>query len=244
MMPPIATTPPQGAETLRAENVRMDFVQRVGFLRKREEHSALEGVSLTIEQNAITGLVGDSGGGKTTLAKILSGLLKPTLGQVFLADLPIYPPGGDGYRNARKRVRYIFQNVNAPLNPRMRIMKTLEEPIDVHTPMTRERRLHRIEEVAAEVDLPLKLLQKYPQALSGGEKRRVALARALVCRPAFIIADEPTAGLDADLRVGLLALFRTLRDLEKIGVLIISHDFHALATICDDVRIIVNGRLI
>ncbi len=236
-----------GRETsavLRAEDVTKDFVVRKGMFRKKTLYRALEGVSVALQKNSIIGLVGDSGGGKTTFAKIFSGLLEPTAGQVYLADEPLYGSNRNAYKRARKEVRYIFQNVNAPLNPRMKIISTLEEPIDVHTPMTNEERRRRIEEVAAEVGLPVKLLHKYPHALSGGEKRRVALARALVCRPSFIIADEPTAGLDADLREGLLTLFRTLRDIEKIGVLIVSHDFHAMATVCDDVRIIVNGRMV
>ena len=234
----------EGTASLRAEKVTKDFVQRAGFLRKKETTRVLDDVSLEIHRDAIVGLVGDSGGGKTTLAKMLCGMLPPTSGQVFFGGDPLYGANGQGYQNARKRVRYIFQNVNAPLNPRMKIIQSLEEPIDVHSPMSAELRQRRIEEVAHEVDLPLRLLHKYPHALSGGEKRRVALARALACRPHFVIADEPTAGLDADLRDGLLLLLQKLRDLEHIGVLIISHDFHALATICDDVKIIVNGKLV
>ncbi len=244
-MNPMPTSTLQDLSTvLRADQVTKDFVVRKGLFRKKDVYRALEGITVELRKNSIIGLVGDSGGGKTTFAKILSGLMTPTAGQVFLADQPLYGASSETYKRARKEVRYIFQNVNAPLNPRMKILSTLEEPIDVHTPMTNEERRNRIEEVAREVDLPLKLLHKYPHALSGGEKRRVALARALVCRPSFIIADEPTAGLDADLREGLLALFRTLRDIEKIGVLIVSHDFNAMATVCDDVRIIVNGRLV
>ena len=242
----VALTSPRGgtASVLRAEHVTMEYVQNKGLFRHKNFYRALEDVTVALHKNVIIGLVGDSGGGKTTFAKILAGLQRPTAGQVFLDDEPMYGSTGNGYRRAREEVRYIFQNVNAPLNPRMKIISTLEEPIDVHTPMSRAERQQRIEHVAEEVDLPLKLLPKYPHALSGGEKRRVALARALVCRPSFIIADEPTAGLDADLRDGLLQLFCKLRDVERLGILLISHDFHAMATICDHVNIIVSGKLV
>jgi ABC-type glutathione transport system ATPase component len=230
------------ATQLRAQDVSMEFSQRKGLFRRGESKSVLRNINLTVSRGVIVGLVGNSGGGKTTLAKILAGLLKPTEGQVFLDEIPLYSSNGNGYSRARQAIRFMFQNVNAPLNPRMKLRSILEEPLLIHTKLPPIKRETRIEEVAAEVYMPLNLLDVFPRALSGGEKRRAALARALMCRPSFIIADEPTAGLDTDLREALLKLFRKLRDVENTGILLISHDRDAIAFACDNVVSLSEGR--
>jgi ABC-type glutathione transport system ATPase component len=232
----------EGSCNLFAENIIQEYYLRKTIFRTPSKTCVLDGFTLNQSERKIIGLVGDSGAGKTTFAKIFAGLLKPTSGQVYLNGQPIYSMNGQGYKLARKSIRFIFQNVNAPLNPRMSIRMILEEPLEVHSDLTRFEWKIRITNVAEEVGLPLRLLEKYPAALSGGEKRRVALARALMNRPLFIIADEPTAGLDTDLRRGLLTLLQKLRDVEGIGILVISHDMNAIATICDEVIVLNKGK--
>ena len=229
-------------ECLRAEDITMEFSTGRRLFGSRTTQRILNGVSVTLPVSRIVGIVGESGSGKTTLAKILAGLLPPTGGQVYLNGISLYSLNGSGYAHARKAIRFIFQNVNAPLNPRIRIGGILEEPLKVHTNLMSHQRVQRMEEIAREVDLPLDLLDKYPRALSGGEKRRVGIARALMCRPLYMIADEPTASLDADLLVGFLELFRKLRDVEKIGILVVSHDIQIVKALCDEVLELKDGR--
>ena len=192
-------------------------------------------MNLVLPVGKILGVVGESGSGKTTLAKILAGLLRPTGGQVYLNDHSLYSRNRSTDADARKAIRFIFQNVDAPLNPRIRIYNILDEPLTVHTRLGKDGRQRRIEEVAAEVELSSVLFDKYPWQLSGGEKRRVSIARALMWRPSFIIADEPSAGLDADLCEGFIALFRKLAEVERIGVLVVSHETLMLKALCDEV---------
>jgi len=227
---------------LEAKSVSKDFSIRRGLFKK-SALNVLADVDLAVRSSQVIGLVGESGSGKTTLARILAGLLPPTSGDVFLDGASIISRNGEGHREARKRIRFMFQNINAPLNPRIRIGNILEEPLEIHSRLSREERVRRVVEVCAEVHLPLQLLGELPKALSGGEKRRVGLARALMVRPWFIVADEPSAGLDADLRGAFLELFRELSMTERIGVLIVSHDMHMLKPLCTEIREIKDTRV-
>ncbi|TAK54217.1 MAG: ATP-binding cassette domain-containing protein, partial [Bacteroidetes bacterium] len=209
---------PKEFQELRAEQISHEFHSRTRIFQKQDNNKVLDGMDLTIKRKTVVGLVGESGSGKTTLARIMCGMLKPTKGEVYLDTIPIHSTNKAERTVARQNIRFIFQNVNAPFNPRMKVWDTVEEPLLVHTELAVKERKERIEYVTHEVGLPVELLQKYPRTLSGGEKRRIGIARALVVRPHFLIADEPTAGLDADLRGDLLKLFTELRDKESLGI--------------------------
>ena len=228
--------------TLEAKDVSKDFPVRRGLFKK-SSLTVITNADLAVRSSEVVGLVGESGSGKTTLARILAGLLPPTAGDVFLDGASIHSRNGGARLQARKRIRFMFQKINAPLNPRMRIGNTLMEPLEIHTTMTKHERVRRVLDVCAEVRLPMHLLYELPRALSGGEKRRVGLARALMVRPWFIIADEPTAGLDADLRAGFLELIKKLSEAERIGIVVVSHDIGMVKSICSEIHEIKNARV-
>lgn len=204
---------------------------------------AVAGISLALKVGETIGLVGESGSGKTTLAKALVGLNRPTSGTVSLEGRDLTALKRADRLWLRRRVQMIFQDPLSSLSPRARIGRLLAEPIVIHGLDQREC-WPKVLDLMARLGLSEAQLEKYPHQISGGQARRVAIARALVTEPAFLIADEPTAGLDVSVQGELLNLLADLQKRFSLGILMVSHNLNVIGRVTDRVAIMYLGKVV
>lgn len=224
----------------------LDFsgVTKVYNVRGAGQLKALDDVSFTLSSGQTIGLVGQSGSGKSTIAKILTQLERPTTGTVSLDGKPI-PVRGRGLRAYRQAVRMVFQDPFASLNPYHSIRYHLERPLRLHDVVPKDetdaevRRL--LERVRLDADA---VIDRRPHELSGGQRQRVAIARALASRPSLLIADEPVSMLDVSIRLGVLNLLADLQREEGLGVLYITHDLATARHFSDEIMVLNQGRVV
>ncbi|MEM8686614.1 MAG: ATP-binding cassette domain-containing protein [Pseudomonadota bacterium] len=209
---------------------------------------AVDQVSLEIPKGSFVGLVGESGSGKTTLGRSILRAAPITSGKIRYADGEVdYDVGSLGkedLRDYRKRAQLIFQDPYAALSPRMTVRDIIAEPLEVmKITKTREETDERVREIAAKCRLNLEHLRRFPHAFSGGQRQRISIARALVCGPKFVVADEAVAALDVSIQADILNLLKTLqRDLD-LTFLFISHDLSVVAHVCDYVAVMYHGKI-
>ncbi|MEL5991203.1 ABC transporter ATP-binding protein [Microbacterium phosphatis] len=205
---------------------------------------ALDDVSFILRERQTIALVGQSGSGKSTIAKILTQLETPTSGQVLLDGKPI-PTRGRGLRAYRQQLRMVFQDPFASLNPYHSIRYHLERPLrldDVVPAAETDAEVRRLlERVRLDADA---VIDRRPHELSGGQRQRVAIARALASRPKLLVADEPVSMLDVSIRVGVLNLLAELQRDEGLGVLYITHDLATARHFSDEIMVLHHGRVV
>jgi peptide/nickel transport system ATP-binding protein len=204
---------------------------------------ALDDVTLTIPKRAIVGLVGESGSGKTTLCRVLIGLLRASSGTITLDGRPIERHLAHDPLAFRRRVQMLLQDAVASLSPRMTVRRTLEEPIQIHN-LPAEESQERLRGILKRLGLPEDVLTKFPHQISGGQARRVGVARALVMRPELIVADEPTAGLDVSVQGELLNLLLDLRREFDLTYLLVSHNLNVVRRVTDRTAVMYLGQIV
>ncbi len=230
---------------LSIKNLYKEFpVDKGIFKQSNESVKAVQNVSLKVRQNKILGLVGESGSGKSTLGKTIIKLIEPTSGEINFKNQNISGFNRKKMQNVRQKMQMIFQDPFASLNPRKNILDTLMEPILVHNLMKKNEAKEYISQIINDVGLPSESLNRFPHEFSGGQRQRIGIARALVLKPEFIIADEPVSALDVSIQAQVLNLLETLKETYNLTMIFISHDLSVIEYFCDEVAVMYLGHIV
>jgi oligopeptide transport system ATP-binding protein len=200
-------------------------------------------VSLAVAQGEVVGLVGESGCGKSTLGRLALGLLPPTSGKVFFKGRDLSALGREELRGLRKEIQIIFQDPFASLNPRMRILDIVSEPLVVHGLAKGDELRARAAALLLKVGLQADALTRYPHEFSGGQRQRIGIARALASGPSFIVADEPVSALDVSVQAQIINLLDDLRAEMGLSFLFIAHDLNLVRYFSDRVAVMYLGKI-
>jgi oligopeptide/dipeptide ABC transporter ATP-binding protein len=218
--------------------IRNVFGRRTGWLK------AVDDVTFQVRPGEIMGLVGESGCGKSTLGKTIIGINRPDGGEIVFDGQEIGHLPPRRHRKVRRHLQYVYQDPGASLDPRWKIRRSLHEPLIIHTNLSAAEREQRVQEILRAVGLPHAHLDLYPHELSGGQQRRVGLARILTLQPSLVILDEPTSGLDVSVQATILKLFRGLQQQFDLTYLFISHDLAVVRMMCHRVAVMYLGRIV
>ncbi|WP_421788685.1 ABC transporter ATP-binding protein [Gardnerella sp. DNF01189] len=210
---------------------------------KNSNKLALANANLRINSGSTLALVGESGAGKTTIAKLISGQIKPNSGLVLLNGENLNRLNNKAHRQALSRIGYVFQDSGSALNPRKTIGWSIAEPLLLHTNLDANERLERVEEMLNQVQLPVEFASRFPHELSGGQRQRVGIARALILQPSLLIVDEPTSALDVTVQRCVLNLLHDLQQKYRYACLFITHDVGVVQEVASEVAIIRNGSV-
>jgi len=240
---------PGAKPVISVRDLAVHFPIGRGLFTPKTVVRAVEGVNLDIPKGSFFGLVGESGSGKTTLGRAMLKAVPISRGHVKFEDgevsYDLANMTSDQLRDYRKRAQLIFQDPYAALSPRMTVRDIIAEPVEVMgITKTREETDKRVREIAAKCRLNLEHLRRFPHAFSGGQRQRISIARALVCNPRFVVADESVAALDVSIQADVLNLLKALQKQLGLTFLFISHDLSVVAHICDHVAVMYLGRLV
>jgi oligopeptide/dipeptide ABC transporter ATP-binding protein len=231
-------------ETLKVDSLKKYFFIKKGFMTKSLLIKAVDGVDFSIGEDKIFALVGESGCGKSTVARLVTGLIKPTSGKVLYDGKNIFEMSGDDLKIFRRSVQIIFQDPFASLNPRKNIMDTVSEPLRIHKIVRKEGLKDKVIELLSKVGLGSDLLHRYPHELSGGQRQRVCIARALAVSPKLIVADEPLSALDISIQAQILNLLNELKREYRLSFLFISHDLKVVHYFSDTIGVMYLGKIV
>jgi len=216
------------------------------FSRHRSAVHAVDHVTFSIGEGEVLGLAGESGSGKSTTGRLLLRLVEPTSGKIEYRGREITRLGPRELTAFRSRAQVVFQDPNSSLSPRMTVGQAITHPLQIHRMGTPSERKERVLDLMEKVGLsPAEFLfRKYPHQLSGGQSQRVVIARALVTRPDFLVADEPIAMADVSVRALILQLMRQLKEEMRLTYLFITHDLATAKYLCDRVAVMYLGRIV
>ncbi len=214
------------------------------FKREKKEVAAVEQANLTVRRGSTWGIIGESGSGKTTLAMAILKLL-PSSGKIVFAGADISSWRGQRLRRLRRNLQIVFQDPYSSLSPRLTVLEIVEEGLKVHAPeLSAEERCQKVTAVLDEVGLEQEMLFRYPHEFSGGQRQRLAIARAVILRPQLLILDEPTSALDITIQGQILRLLRDLQQRYQMTYLFISHDLRVVRALADHLAVMRQGRII
>lgn len=224
---------------LEVNNLSVDYTASRCLLTKERTFRALRNVSLSLQQGQTLGIVGESGCGKTTLAKTLMRLLEPTAGKIIFDGIDITNLRGAKLRPHRRKIQMVFQDPADSLNPKHRIEEILAEPLEIYHVANSEVRLGELMDL---VGLPKAFLARYPHELSGGQRQRVGIARALALSPKLVICDEPVSALDLSIQSQIINLLLKLQNELGLSFIFISHDLRLVRHFSDQIAVLYKGE--
>lgn len=244
-------TPLPTSTVVRAENLTKQYRRERTSLRMPPQTvDALRGVSFEIEAGQRFGIVGESGSGKSTLLRILSGLDQPMAGTIDVVGRRLNDARHADLAELRKNLQIVFQDPMASLNPRMRIGEIIAEPLlnaanlEGGVAVSRRERAELVAEMVHAVGLPTDTVDRFPHQFSGGQRQRISIARALVCRPRILVADEPVSALDVSVRAQVLNLLADLVEEYELTLVFVSHDLGVVRYLCDRVAVMQRGEIV
>jgi oligopeptide/dipeptide ABC transporter ATP-binding protein len=230
---------------LEVVNLKKYFPVKEGiFSRSRRQVHAVDGISFNIFPGEIVGLVGESGCGKSTVARLILRLIEPTEGIIRFNGEDLLSVSSKRLQRLRQEIQIIFQDPYASLNPRMKIGKILEEPLLIHRKGTSKERKAEVARLLSVVGLPIESLNRYPHEFSGGQRQRIGIARALALRPKLIVADEPVSSLDVSIQAQIINLLADLKEEYRLSILFIAHDLNMVRHISNRVAVMYLGRIV
>lgn len=234
------------APVLEVRDLQKHFPVATGSLLRRKTGwvKAVESINFSIEAGETLGLIGESGCGKTTTAKLILLQERPTGGTISFDGEDIGGLHGDGLMRYRRAVQVVFQDPFASLSPRMRVGDIIAEPLEIHTDMTRQQLQQRVAEVLELVGLSLDVAKLFPHEFSGGQRQRIAIARALATNTRLIVLDEPVSALDVSIRAQIINQLEHLQNTLGVSYLFIGHDLATVAHISQRIAVMYLGHLV
>lgn len=214
------------------------------FGRKARIVRAVDGVSFGIQKSEVFGLVGETGCGKTSLAKALALINRPTSGSISFLGETIDAAETPSRRWSGSKLQYVYQDPGASLDPRWTLRASLHEPLVVHSGLSKAARESKVVAICNSLGLKKEMIDRFPRQVSGGQLRRVGLARVLTIAPVLLILDEPTAGLDSLTRGRVVSLLQVLQKEFGLTYLLITHDLAVAGALCDRIAVMKDGRIV
>jgi ABC-type glutathione transport system ATPase component len=229
---------------VEVERVSKNYPRRAAL--RSEDHFVVKEVSLNIARGETLGLVGESGSGKSTLARMILGLVDPTSGSIRVAGVEV---GGDRTQGLRRQMQPVFQDPSAALDPRMRVLDIVTEPLVIHRKeaginVSRSALRTKAQALLGSVGLDESALNRYPHEFSGGQRQRINIARALALNPEFVVLDEPVSALDVSVGAQIMNLLRALQREQQLTYLFISHSMPLVRYLSTRIAVMEQGRLI
>ncbi|ETT81525.1 dipeptide ABC transporter ATP-binding protein [Viridibacillus sp. FSL R5-0477] len=229
---------------LKVEKLKKSFELSNGFFEKKKIIQAVSDVSFEIQKGETFSLVGESGCGKSTTGRLISRLLEPTEGSIWIDGMEVSNKKESQLKQMRQSVQMIFQDPYASLNPRMKVKEIIAEPLIIHTNLSTSERQKKVLEILEVVGLSEYHAERYAHEFSGGQRQRIGIARALIMKPQLIIADEPVSALDVSIQSQILNLLKDLQREYGISYLFISHDLSVVEHISDNIGVMYLGAIV
>ncbi len=235
---------PNSTLLLTVDSIKKYFPVKTGFGKPQKWLKAVDDVSFEVKKDSVFAIVGESGCGKSTIARLVLKLLPLTAGKIFFKGKDISNFSGDALKSFRRSMQIVFQDPFASLNPRMRIVDTLSEPFKIHRIIPKNEIKDRVVDLLEKVGLNADALNRYPHEFSGGQRQRICIARALTVSPELIVADEPLSALDVSIQAQILNLLQDIKKELAISLIFISHDLKVVHYLSDEVAVMYLGRIV
>ena len=226
---------------LEVKNLKKQYASGIFGINKID---AVKGVNFNIEDGEIFGLIGESGCGKTTVTKIILGLLQPTEGNVIFEGIDLCKASIKQWKQLRKKIQIVFQHPQMTFNPRRNLYFSCVEPIRLHSLDKKIDEKTMINHMISRVGISKEQLKKFPHEISGGQAQRLSIARALRLNPKLLICDEPTSMLDVSVQAQILRLIKEANEKYGVSVLFISHDLEVIQAMCSRVAVMQKGEIV